>query len=53
MFNSTTKELLLPIVLATTAKTQQCSIVYGANGAEIRKECYPMETSLTQFAGIK
>lgn len=53
MFNSTTKELLLPLVIATSAKTQQCSIIYDNNGKELRKECYPQETSFTQFAGIK
>lgn len=53
VFNNTTKELLLPIVIAKTEKTQQCSIVYGKDGAELRKDCYPQETALTQFAGIK
>lgn len=53
VFNQTTKELLLPIVLAKTEKTQQCNIIYDKNGSEVRRECYPQETPTTQFAGIK
>lgn len=53
MFNDATKELLLPIAIATIQKTQQCNVIYGSNGAEIRKECYPQEMPVTQFAGIK
>lgn len=53
VFNNTTKELLLSIVTARTEKTQQCNVVYGTNGQEIRKDCYPMETAITTFAGVK
>ncbi len=53
MFNDTTKELLLPIVFAKTEKTQQCNIIYSLTGAEVRKDCYPTETPVTTFAGIK
>lgn|GEM_PF-3215000 len=53
VFNNTTKELLLPLVIANTEKTQQCNIIYGRDGSELRKECYPQETPITQFAGIK
>lgn len=53
VFNQNTKELLLPIVIAKTEKTEQCTVVYGKDGSEIRRDCYPMETAITQFAGLK
>ena len=53
MFNNTTKQLLLPIVIAAMQKTQQCNVIYDQNGKEVRKECYPQDTAVTQFAGIK
>lgn len=53
VFNPNTKELLLPMVIARSEKTQQCNVIYDRNGGEVRKECYPIETYLTDFAGIK
>lgn len=53
VFNNTTKELLLPIVMTRVEKTEQCNIIYGPNGQEIRKECYPQEMPITTFAGVK
>lgn len=53
VFNPTTKELLLPIVLADTQKVQSCTIVYDINGKELRKDCYPYDQSVSTFAGVK
>jgi hypothetical protein len=50
VFNQSTKELLLPIVLAETKKVQSCNIVYDANGKELRKDCYPYDQPVTTFA---
>ena len=50
VFNSTTKELLLPLVTTRVEKTEQCNVIYGSNGQEIRKDCYPQETPITTFA---
>ncbi len=53
VFNQTTKELVLPIVLAETKKVQSCNIVYDMDGKEIRKDCYPYDQAVTTFAGVK
>jgi hypothetical protein len=53
MFNDTTKQLILPIALADTIKTQQCNVTYGLDGKEVKKDCYPTEQALTTFAGLK
>lgn len=53
VFNQTTKELLLPIVLAETKKVQSCNIVYDMEGKEVRKDCYPYDQAVTTFAGVK
>jgi hypothetical protein len=53
VFNPTTKELLLPIVLADTQKVQSCNIVYDTNGKELRKDCYPYDQSVATFAWVK
>lgn len=53
LFNSTTKQLLLPVALADTVKTQQCTVSYDGNGKEIKKDCYPTEQAITTFAGLK
>jgi hypothetical protein len=53
VFNPSTKELILPIVLAETKKVQSCNIVYDVNGKEIRKDCYPYDQAVTTFAWVK
>ncbi len=54
VFNPTTKELLLPIVLADTRKVQSCNIIYGEDGkSEIGRSCYPYEQSFATFAWVK
>lgn len=53
VFNPTTKELVLPIVLADTKKVQSCTIVYDTNGKELRKDCYPYEQPVATFAWVK
>jgi hypothetical protein len=53
VYNDATKELVLPIVLANTIKTQQCSVSYDTSGKEIKKDCYPSEVAVTEFAGVK
>jgi len=50
VFNQTTKELMLPLVIAKTVKTQQCNVSYDSQGKEIRKDCYPTELAMTEFA---
>lgn len=53
IYNDATKQLLLPVALADTIKTQQCNISYDQNGKEIKKDCYPTEQAVTTFAGLK
>ncbi|MBP6085633.1 hypothetical protein KA478_00150 [Patescibacteria group bacterium] len=53
VFNSTTKELVLPLVLSEVKKTQSCNIIYDNDGKELRKDCYPYDQQMTTFAGIK
>jgi hypothetical protein len=50
VFNTTTKELVLPVVLAQVKKAQSCNIVYDVNGKELRKDCYPYDQQMTTFA---
>lgn len=49
------KNLILPLSLTTSSKTQQCNISYDEFGQEIinSKQCYPNFINKTIFAGTK
>ncbi|HMT01004.1 MAG TPA: beta-propeller domain-containing protein [Candidatus Absconditabacterales bacterium] len=53
VWNNSTKELLLPVLLAKSNKQKNCSIQYDDQGAEISRDCRDYDNPTTQFAGVK
>lgn len=54
VFNQTTKELMLPIVLTKTKNVKQCYTTYDDEGKEIKKDCNDVQQQQTvDFAWVK
>jgi inhibitor of cysteine peptidase len=53
VWNNKSKLLLMPTILQTEEQSQSCTIQYDPSWKEVSKNCYPISTYKTDFAGIK
>jgi inhibitor of cysteine peptidase len=53
VWDESKKQLILPLILSYEKQTQQCNIQYDTDGKELNKQCYPMTSTISSFAGIK
>lgn len=53
VWNPTTKQVVMPLVLSDSSMGKQCTTTYDANGNVTGEQCRDSEVYKTSFAGMK